>query len=52
MAQTGKILADIYWLGIIAESDDEVESAASDVYKRQGIEHVANMREKIGTGYA
>ena len=25
MTQTGKILADIHWLGIIAESDDEIE---------------------------
>lgn len=30
MAQTGKILADIHWLGIITESDDEIE------YQRAG----------------
>ena len=25
MTQTGEILADIHWLGIIAESDDKIE---------------------------
>ena len=50
MTQTSKILADIHRFGIIAESDDEIEYQREQDAWYGGIEHVANMREKIGTG--
>jgi len=52
MTQTGKILADIHRFGIIAESDDEIEHQREQDAWYGGVEHIADMREEIGTGYA
>lgn len=43
MAQTGKILADIHWLGIITESDDEIEYQREQDAWYGSIEHIADM---------